>query len=73
MPPARYVVEIAVEGRFGNGAQATDVFRRQTLTLQVERLHFALHPRVRMMKSPVMQRFPLGCGKLDLVHRRASW
>ena len=65
-------MEVAVEGRGGNGAQAPDFFRRQTLTLQIERLHLALHPRVRMVKSPVMQRFPLGCGKLDLVHRRAS-
>ena len=66
------LMEVAVEGRGRNGAQATDFFRRQTLTLQVKRLQFALHPRVRMVQSPGMQRFPLGCGQLGLVHRRAS-
>jgi hypothetical protein len=64
-------VEVAIEGRFGHGAQAPDLGRFQPLTLQVECLHFALHPRVRMVKSPGLQRFPLSCGKLDLLHRRA--
>src|SRR4029453_2980186 len=66
-------MKVTVEGRFGNGTEATDGFRRQSLTLQVEGLHFALSPRVRMVKSPVVQRFPLSCGKLHLVHQRASW
>ena len=66
-------VEVAGEGRCGNGAQALDVVRCQPLTLQGESFHVALYPRVRVVKSPVMQRFPLGCGTLDLVHRRASW
>ena len=65
-------VEGALEGRFRHGAQAPDLFRRQTLTLQRERFHCALHPRVWMVKSPVLQRFPLSYGKLDLLHRRAS-
>ena len=67
------LVAVAVEGRCGYGAQATACCRRQTLTLQGERCHFALPPRVGMMKSPILQRFPLGCGQLDLVPWRASW
>lgn len=65
-------VQVAVQRRCGKDAQATDVGWRYALTHEVEDLHLALYPRMWVVQSPVMQRFPLSCGKLHPIHWRAS-
>jgi hypothetical protein len=52
--PRRVGPEIAMEAGFGNATQPWDVAIGHPLTAQIQGLHPHLHPRVGMMKPPIL-------------------